>query len=93
MALCIIIQYTCIMIIVLKAVGTALLMTTLLLQAIAAVQTSLIMKSGDIELNPGPGLYPGIPFLCHNISCINSPKISIISDLDYENVDSNTILS
>ena len=36
-----------------------MMMMILLLQAIAAVQTSLIMRSGDVETNPGPGRYGG----------------------------------
>ena len=34
-----------------------MMMVILLLQAIAAVQTSLLMRSGDVETNPGPGRY------------------------------------
>ena len=46
--------------IVTKVSGTkATVLMILLLQAMAAVQTSLLMKSGDVETNPGPGLYPG----------------------------------
>ena len=44
----------------LKATGTSvLMMVNLSLQAIAAVQSSLLLRSGDVERNPGPGLYPG----------------------------------
>ena len=43
-----------------KATGTrVLMMVILLLQAIATLQTSLLLRSGDVEKNPGPGLYPG----------------------------------
>ena len=37
----------------------SMLMMILLLQAIAAVQTSLLIRSGDVETNPGPGRYGG----------------------------------
>ena len=36
-----------------------LITVVLLLHAILAVQTSLLMRSGDVERNPGPGRYPG----------------------------------
>ena len=43
-----------------KATGKrVLMMVILLLQARAAVQTSLLLRSGDVEKNPGPGLCPG----------------------------------
>jgi hypothetical protein len=37
----------------------ATVLLILLLQAMTAVQTTLLMRSGDVEMNPGPGLYPG----------------------------------
>ena len=37
----------------------ATVLMILLLQAMASVQISLLMRSGDVETNPGPGLYPG----------------------------------
>lgn len=36
-----------------------LVVLILLLQVISAVKMSLILRSGDIEENPGPGLHPG----------------------------------
>ena len=49
--------------IVSKTAGTRaivfMMMMILLLQTIAAVQTSLLMRSGDVETNPGPGRYGG----------------------------------
>ena len=43
-----------------KATGMRVLMLmVLLVQAIAAVQISLLLRSGDVEKNPGPGLHPG----------------------------------
>ena len=46
-----------------KATGTRaivfMMMMILLLQAIAAIQTSLLIRSGNVETNPGPGRYGG----------------------------------
>ena len=42
-----------------KATGIRAMMVILLLLAVAAVQTSLLLRSGDVEMNPGPGRYPG----------------------------------
>lgn len=41
-----------------------LITVVILLQAIVAVQTLLLMRSGDVERNPGPGRYPGEEFEC-----------------------------
>ena len=48
---------------VIKITGTtfsATVLLVLLLQAMTAVQTTLLMRSGDVEMNPGPGLYSGV---------------------------------
>ena len=37
----------------------SVMMMVLLLQAMVAVQTSLLMRSGDVETNPGPGRFGG----------------------------------
>ena len=37
-----------------------LMMLILLLQATTFIQSSLLLRCGDIESNPGPGIYPGI---------------------------------
>ena len=34
-------------------------MVILLLQVTAAVKILVLMRSGDVERNPGPGLHPG----------------------------------
>ena len=38
----------------------SMIMMILLLQAMAAVKTSLLMRSGDVETNPGPGRFGGM---------------------------------
>ena len=38
-------------------VAKTLITVVILLQAFMAVQTSLLMRSGDVEKNPGPGKY------------------------------------
>lgn len=44
----------------LMATGAQVLMIViLLLQVIAAVQTYSLLRSGDVEKNPGPGLHSG----------------------------------
>ena len=50
--------YNCIVPKILKK-ATALMMMIVALQAMAAVQTSLLMTSGDVETNPGPGRFEG----------------------------------
>ena len=76
--------------------GTRLLMVILLLQARAAVQTSLLLRSGDVEKNPGPGLYPGE---MHYSEILISSHVEIIfntcthAGLDYDHVDGSAVLS
>ena len=61
----------------------------------AAVQMFLLMRSGDVETNPGPGRFDGMFawVKCSGAMHILNIYTSEISDLDYDNVDSNTILS
>lgn len=46
-------------------------MMILLLQVKPPIEATLLMRSGDVERNPGPGLYPG-EFLSvkYVLSCI-----------------------
>ena len=39
--------------------ATVSMMMMVLLQAMVAIQTSLLMRSGDVESNPGPGRFGG----------------------------------
>ena len=36
------------------------MMLIILVQATSFIQSSLLLRCGDIESNPGPGIYPGI---------------------------------
>ena len=58
----------------------------------AAVQTSLLMRSGDVETNPGPGRYGGKLYTIILVR-YSAAICSKNSDLDYDDVDSNTVLS
>ena len=44
----------------------------LLLQAIAFVQLCILLRSGDVEVNPGPGLHPGKIMCAHFNSYTNN---------------------
>ena len=79
--------------IVSKTAGTrttvSMLIMILLLQAVAAVQTSLLIRSGDVETNPGPGeLHCMVKYLL-----APTYVFCTISDLDYDAVDGSTVLS
>ena len=43
-----------------------LMMLILLLQVTTFVQSSLLLRCGDIESNPGPGIYPGKVYYYYN---------------------------
>ena len=69
----------------------------LLLQAISFIQSSLLLKCGDVESNPGPELYPGKKSTVLIDKCCQGYLHNQVSfyytDLDYDNVDSSTVLS
>jgi hypothetical protein len=66
----------------------------LLLQAMTAVQTTLLMRSGDVEMNPGPGVcMVDDEYTCRSIMLFSLFLTRNFSDLDYDAVDSTTILS
>ena len=44
-----------------------LMMSILLVQATTFIQSSLLLRCGDIESNPGPGIYPGKSVVKYNI--------------------------
>ena len=66
------------------------MMLILLLQATTFIQYSLLLRCGDIESNPGPGIYPGKYYTMFKHYCNN---VIFISDLDYDDIDNSTILS
>ena len=41
-------------------VTISVMMVILLQHAMVTIQTALLMRSGDVETNPGPGRYPGM---------------------------------
>ena len=42
-----------------EAKTTASMLIMILLQAVVAIQISMLIRSGDVETNPGPGRYGG----------------------------------
>ena len=69
----------------------------LLVQATTFIQSSLLLRCGDIESNPGPGIYPGKVYYMYSIHWIGIHCNMTYSyhgiDLDYDDVNSSIVLS
>ena len=58
------------------------------LSAAASVIFSRLLMSGDVEQNPGPGIYRTVLGIKNAIILVSIPS----TDLDYDSIDSEQIL-